>query len=308
MKEKTDLSELLLTAYKKMMANDSKSLETSIKEVNEFIQYSQKKLTILEWIYYLNQKTHSVLPPGLEDTIRDEVTKVIMRICLAIDEHSLFSDEHYFTREVQEGLWEKIFFIFETLSCSKMLSNLENLDKYCLNTVVFLKKFLRSYMYSHVSFNLIYTQQLMGEQLQSILKSLNDLNEEKYSLLKSQLLQEIHRQYALAYFLGNEFTLAINQLERSSQQFSLSLKKLLSHKEISQKIITNFKNQVLKIDSLMPGQPQIDELNSRIKAMKFTLNQSKSLLSLLLKKDIPHLLPQLNRIKETLDSQACRVD
>src|SRR5579872_4550948 len=267
--------QLIDESYEKMFSNDCESIEASTKKVEEFIRYCQIMLTQLEWYYCLLKQVENKASLEQQEKLSDKISRVVLTMCKAIGEHTLLSS---FDAPNQTALWKKIFFILETLTCSRILSNIEKIDQYLFKNSSFLSCWFKSYELSGLPFNLTHAQQIMGEYLQAILKELSYINKEsleKYSFIVHKILSAIHLDFTLIYFQGNEITLSINQLERSVQHLKLLVENLFQHREMTQEILIHHKSHVIKSALLLkPGKPQIDGLKKRICLTKTCLNSS----------------------------------
>lgn len=297
-----DLNKKISLAYKKMMENDELHILGNIQDLDVLLQYVQKKLTVLEWLWVCA----SMIDPKravaeLESRVAEEVIKLTTRICNTIENYSLFK-----TSDLSKcsEIWSKMFYIFETFSRSKILTKIKKIEQGCTKSHGFLKKQMKSYQLSGIPFDLAYAQQLMGESLQSLLSEFSYDSSEKLDFFKKQLLGDTHYDFALVYFLGEKEELGLNQLEKSIQYFSSALDIILKYREVDlYNLKLDWMNKKFLADDLMPGQPQFDELYARIDTLKSQLRKITKLLLELQDKNIPHLQPHLNRLSEMVIEQ-----
>lgn len=153
-KDSALLSQLIHSSHQKISSTVSKE---SIKYMNNFIYFSKKKLTHLEYSYFIAQKIKLPNPDLFEIMIRKEAVKVIIVLCESMEGLQRGPE--------QKDIWKKIFFILETFSSSHIFSNLNKMNENCLSTSMFTERLARSYKNSGLPFNLIYLQQIMADNL-----------------------------------------------------------------------------------------------------------------------------------------------
>lgn len=288
-------------SYQKMMANDQMSVKSSSEAVDEFIGYCQQRITLLEWMYYCLSRFDEKQAAKHEKNVSLEVMKVMIKLCKAFDEHSFFNES---SAPLQKSLWRKIFFIFETLSSSVFLSNLDKMDQYCLKASTFLRRLITAYQFSGLPFDMIYAQQMMGETLQAVSRELDYDDSGKFIGIRNHALSDVYYNFSLVYFSGNEFEAGVNQLEKSIEFLVMAVENIMLHQNLmlSGLRINNI-NKTIEASEVKPGRPQIEELNSRLHASFLLLYKIKPTLLSAVMQCPAHLMPKLKVLKEILIAQ-----